>query len=56
MYEDVKNKKHYNLYYIFESDKQKHSLSPDVAEKMRKNIFKKIFKNIKPSGNKSPPS
>lgn len=38
---------HYNLYYLFLEDKQKHPLPEHRANTIRKNI-EKFFKNIKP--------
>ncbi len=42
------HREHYNLYYIFEADKLAHSMAPDTAEKIRKNILKFFSENIKP--------
>ena len=40
-------KKHYNLYYLYLEDKEKHSLPVQQSEVIRKNI-EKFFGEIKP--------
>jgi hypothetical protein len=40
-------KEHYNLYYLFLEDKEKHPLSAQRSETIRKNI-EKYFRKIKP--------
>ena len=39
---------HYNLYYLFLEDKQKHSMPKSTAMVIRKNL-QNFFENIKPS-------
>ena len=46
-------KKHYNLYYIFLEDKQRHPMPEHRVIKIRKKI-KKFFKTIKPSSFSKP--
>ena len=46
--ENTENRReHYNLYYIFEADKQEHPMPPEMVEKIRKNIFEKNSKIVK---------
>ena len=40
-------KEHYNLYYLFYEDKQRHPMPIDRKEKILKKL-QEIFKNIKP--------
>jgi hypothetical protein len=48
-------REHNNLYYIFEADKKAHPMSPDMAEKIRKNITKNYSKTLKLSSHDIPP-
>jgi hypothetical protein len=48
-------REHNNLYYIFEADKKAHPMSPEMAEKIRKNIIKNYSKTLKLSSNGAPP-
>ena len=41
----VNLKEHYNIYYIFLEDKEKHPL-PEVKDKEIKDNIKEIYKNI----------
>ena len=49
------NSTRYNLYYIFEADKKEHPMPDDAVERIRKNIFEKNLKIIKPLSNSGPP-
>ena len=40
-------KEHYNIYYLFLEDKEKHPLPIQHSEAIRKNV-EKIFEKIKP--------
>jgi hypothetical protein len=54
--ENAKNRReHYNLYYIFETDKQEHPMPPEKVEEIRKNIFEKNSKKLKLLNNENPP-
>lgn len=44
---------HYNLYYLFLEDKQKHPMPRSTAMAIRKKL-QKFFKNIKPSAASKP--
>ena len=48
-------REHYNLYYIFETDKQEHPIPPEKVEEIRKNIFEKNSKKLKLLNNENPP-
>ena len=44
--ENAENRReHYNLYYIFAADKQKHPMPPEMVKEIIKNIFEKIQKS-----------
>ena len=54
--ENTENRReHYNLYYIFEADKQEHPMPPEMVEKIRKNIFEKNPKKLKLLNIENPP-
>ena len=54
--ENTENRReHYNLYYIFETDKQEHPMPPEKVEEIRKNIFEKNSKKLKLLNNENPP-
>lgn len=44
---------HYNIYYLFLEDKQKHPMPEQPVTDIRKNL-KKIFKNLKPPESSKP--
>ena len=46
--------KRYNLYYLFLEDMQKHPLSEERSQQIRK-IIEKYYKKIKPPGKSIPP-
>ena len=48
-------REHNNLYYIFEADKKAHPMSPEMVEKIRKNILNNFSKTLKLSSNDIPP-
>ena len=48
-------REHYNLYYIFEADRQRHEMPKNEVERIRKNIFKKFSENLKPFDDENPP-
>ena len=39
-------REHHNLYYIFEADKKAHPMSPEMTEKIRKNILNNFSKTV----------
>ena len=49
------HREHYNLYYIFETDKQEHPMPPEKVEEIRKNIFEKNLKKLKLLNIENPP-
>ena len=54
--ENTENRReHYNLYYIFETDKQEHPMPPEKVEEIRKNIFEKNSKKLKLLNSDNPP-
>ena len=50
-----KAREHYNLYYLFEADKQAHPMSADAVERIRMLLFPP-FGALKPLSNADPPS
>ena len=49
------HREHYNLYYIFAADKQKHPMPPEMVKEIIKNIFEKNSKKLKLLNNENPP-
>ena len=49
------HREHYNLYYIFAADKQKHPMPPEMVKEIIKNIFEKNSKNLKLLNIENPP-
>ena len=49
------HREHYNLYYIFAADKQKHPMPPEMVKEIIKNIFEKNSKKLKLLNIENPP-
>jgi len=49
----MKVKNHYNLYYLFLEDKEKHPMSDRGNQAIRKNV-ENFYKKIKPPWNSQP--
>ena len=55
MAQQENHREHYNLYYIFKADKREHPMPPRKVYEIKKKMFEKFTKKIKPINDAIPP-